>query len=134
MIHSALSNYSLIKREEGSDDILSTDVFIADSIFKKAIGLMFTSQISERTALIFPYNSVEHRRLHMCCVPYQLGVIYITNNTVQSMDVMDPWTGSSSCDAEVVIEIHPTVLDDISVGDTLYLGSSSGENISIASL
>lgn len=121
--HRLLPNASLvhIDSETGQAITILHTIAVADSYFSKMFGQMFTSTIKENYALIFPLGSKRRISLHMLFVPYNLGAIYLEDTEIVHMEVMKQWTGTTMGTADTVIEVHPTVLENLSIGDQLYL-------------
>lgn len=102
-------------------ETIAYTVDVAQSLFEKVRGRMFTKSIDTDYALVFPFDSARPTSLHMMCVPYDLGAVWIEDNIVQKVTVLDAWTGSATGRGDCIIEAHPETIADISEGDYVFL-------------
>lgn len=121
--HRLIPNASLVHIDSKTGRAVTRlhTIAVADSRFSKMFGQMFTNSIEEDYALIFPLGSPRHISLHMLFVPYDLGAIYLKDTKIVHMEIMNGWTGTTSGTADTIIEVHPTVLEQLTIGDQLYL-------------
>lgn len=123
MLHRLLPEASLvhIDSETGRAVTIAHTIAVADTWISKTFGRMFTNSIDEDYALVFPLNRPRTLSLHMLFVPYDLGAIYLQDTEIVHMDVMTGWTGTTSGRGDTILEVHPSLLEELEVGDQLYL-------------
>lgn len=132
-MHTLLSDTRLVlhKPETGETRTICHTVDVADSLFSKIMGLMFTQSIDESYALLFPFDYERQASLHMLFVPYDLGAIWLSDNTVNNSTVMKRWFGTSRGRGNIIIELHPKHAQAIESGDQLYLEGKHGERYNL---
>lgn len=99
--------------------VLATDVAVADSLWRKGIGLMFKRSLPEDFALVFPFSRVKTRDIHMVCVFVPLDVLWIVDDEVRRVERLRPWRGYAREPADLVIELPAGAGSDVAAGDTV---------------
>lgn len=98
---------------------LATDVDTADSFLSQARGLMFKRSIPDDYALVFRFDEVGNRDVHMVFVPFALDVLWLTDEEVQRKERLSAWTGIAKAEADQLIELPAGSADGVEVGDTV---------------
>ncbi len=111
---------------ETTGEIICDSVTYADTFIAQARGRMFTRSISKDTALVFPNLTSNiftgEVGIWMMFVPYDLGVLWISDGTVTESKVLSAWTGRHSSEGDMIIELHPESLSKVSIGDKIEVG------------
>lgn len=94
----------------------------ADTVLSQARGHMFRTTTPDY-ALVFPFDDVGWRSLHMLFVPFSLDAAYVIDGAVEKVSTMKPMVGFSSGKADAVIEL-PSGEYDISEGDKVEIGTT----------
>lgn len=103
------------------NETLATDVDLADTWTKKVRGLMFRRSIPADYALVFPFNSMGRRSVHMLFVRFPLEVIWLRDNTVEQIKTLQPWIGFGIAKADTLIELPAGTASAVTPGDTIQL-------------
>lgn len=111
--------YKLVNKRNG--EVIVKEARIADSFFKRFLGLMFRKDMSLEEALVFHHtNSV-----HTCFMRFAIDVIFLDKNMqiCKICRTLKPWRLAGSLAAKTTIEFPANKLSqqDISVGDTLFI-------------
>jgi uncharacterized membrane protein (UPF0127 family) len=101
------------------DDVLATDVTVADSFLAKARGLMFRRSFPDGTALVFPFSDAAPRTLHMVGVPFDIDALWIRDGRVERVARLSAWTGLGRATADTVIELPAGAADGVEAGDAV---------------
>lgn len=112
----------MILKNSTSGMVISQDVTIADSFFKRLKGLMFSKELSPQSAVFISPCS----RIHTCFMNYYIDVLYLDyNNIILATDEgLKPWRiGKESKGTVAVIELpNGTVAEkQIKTGQALEL-------------
>lgn len=107
----------LIHESDGRSETLASEVETADSFLSKAKGLMFRRSIPDDYALVFRFDGVASRDVHMVFVPFALDVLWLRDGEVQRKERLSPWTGMAETEADQLIELPAGNADDVNVGD-----------------
>lgn len=99
---------------------------VAETFFTKLVGLMFRKSIPVDTCLILSerYESIINSSIHMLFMRFDIGVIWLSRDfTVVDKKFAKKWHLAyfSRLPAQHVIEMHPTQLENFSVGDKLII-------------
>ena len=86
---------------------------------------MFRRSIPEEYALVFPFNGVESRTLHMLFVPFAIDAVWLVNGEVTATARLSPFVGIGRGDADTVVELPAGAADAVAVGDEVVV--SGGE-------
>jgi hypothetical protein len=113
----------LVHRSDDDDArrTLATDVEIADSFLSRARGLMFRRSVPDDYALVFEFDAVSRRSLHMVFVPFPIDALFLADGTVRSVTRLDAWTGLAWEEADTVVELPAGAADDVSEEDTVSI-------------
>lgn len=114
----------------GNSVCLANSVEYADTFISRLQGRMFTRSMPKDYALVFPYDTSSEYlsddfHVWMLFVPYDLGVVWVKDGVVTKTSILSAWIGSGSADADMIIEVHPDHLDQVSVGDHVTIGESN---------
>lgn len=113
--------------QTGRTETICHTVAVAESLFSKIMGRMFTQSIDESYALIFPFEYERRASLHMLFVPYDLGAVWLSENEIEQATVMEGWFGTSKGQGTSIIELHPKHIEKMDANSQLYLEGSHGE-------
>lgn len=108
-------------RSNGAVRILAERVERADSWFAKGRGLMFRRSIPDDYALVFGFDDIATRRLHMVCVPFPIDAVWLREGRVEQTKRLSAWTGHGAARADTVIEFPAGATTGIEVGDPLVV-------------
>ena len=115
----------LVHRRGPPDDrterLLASDVDVAQSRLAQARGLMFRRSIPEEYALVFPFDGVEARTLHMLFVPFAIDAVWLVDDEVTRRKRLAPFIGIGRGTADTVIELPAGAADGVAVGDAVVL-------------
>lgn len=103
---------------------------IADTFFSKLAGLMFRKMIPVDTCLILSerYESIINTSIHMLFMRFDIGVVWLSKDlSIVDKKIAKKWRLAyfSRFPAQHVIELHPTQLENFSVGDKLIINSEN---------
>jgi len=110
----------MIAKNISKNKILADDLLVADSFFKRFIGLMFKKELSLGRGLhITPCNSI-----HMCFMNFPLDIIFLNRNNeiVSIIEGIKPWKFTNIIPhAYSVLELPEGTIDITSsyVGDKI---------------
>lgn len=105
------------------DEVLATNVEVADSFVSRARGLMFRGSIPEDFALVFPFPRAAPRSVHMVFVSFPIDVAWVAGETVERVARLSPWTGLARARADTIIEFPAGATDGVESGDTIRVES-----------
>ena len=117
---------SVIHRSGGTDRTVAGTVERADSWFAKGRGLMFRRSIAEDYALVFEFDRVGTRRLHMICVPFPIDAAWLQEGVIERIKRLPAWSGRGAARADTVIEFSAGVTEGIEAGDRLRVENREG--------
>jgi uncharacterized membrane protein (UPF0127 family) len=116
----------------GGDDerVIASDVDVADSFLSQTVGLMGKSSIPEDYALVFEFDGVARRFIHMLFVRMPLDVLWIDDDEVIKTKQLRPWTGVGMGKSDRIIELPAGAAADVAPGDTIAVtdDSDTGED------
>ncbi|NEU57718.1 DUF192 domain-containing protein [Halorussus sp. MSC15.2] len=107
----------LVHESDSRSETLATEVETADSFLSKARGLMFRRSVPDDYALVFRFDDVASRDVHMVFVPFPLDVLWLQNGEVTRTERLSPWTGLAEAEADQLVELPAGSADDVAVGD-----------------
>ncbi len=90
---------------------------MARSRLGQARGLMFRRSIPDDYALVFPFEEVGTRWLHMLFVPFAIDAIWIVDGEVTRVKRLAPFVGLGRGEADTVVELPAGAADGVAVGD-----------------
>jgi len=105
---------------DGDERVLAVDAAVADSLLAKARGLMFRRSFPG-DALVFPFDGVGARTLHMVAVPFDIDAVWLRDGRVERVVGLSAWTGLGRAPADVVIELPAGTADGVSAGDEMLI-------------
>lgn len=100
-------------------EALATTVETADTRVRRARGLMFRRGVPDDYALVFPFDGVATRPVHMLFVLQSLDVLWVADGAVERVATLRPWVGSARARADLVVELPAGAADDVAEGDTV---------------
>ena len=106
---------------DGNTRILAHAVDTADSLLSQMRGLMFRRSIPTDYALVFRFDEVDVRDVHMLFVPFPIDVLWVVDGSVVRIEELSPWTGLAKERADMLVELPAGAADDVSVGDYVRL-------------
>ncbi len=104
-------------RHEDSGETLASTVDRATGIVSRARGLMFRRSIPDDYALVFEFDGVRSRALHMLFVPFSIDAVWIAEGEVTRSETLSAWTGLASGEADLVVELPAGAAESVSIGD-----------------
>ena len=108
---------------EGAATPLAVDVERAESALAQARGLMFRRSIPDDYALVFPFDGVARRSIHMLFVPFPIDVVWLAGDEVTAVKTVPPWYGIGWARADTLLELPAGAADSVDVGDTVVVES-----------
>ena len=111
----------LVRDDGRTEQVLATEVETADSFLSQARGLMFRRSIPDDYALVFRFDEVASRDVHMVFVPFPLDVLWLRDGEVQRTERLSAWTGLAEAEADQLIELPAGSADEVAVGDDVRL-------------
>jgi len=108
---------------EGARRVLATEVDRAESMVQQSRGVMFRRSIPDDYALVFPFDRVGRRFIHMLFVAFPLDVVWLADDEVQQVKTLHPWRSVGYATADTVLELPAGAADGVSEGDTVVLSA-----------
>lgn len=102
---------------EGDSRVLATEVDRADSLFAKVIGLMGKSSLPDEYALVFDFDRVSYRDVHMLFVRTPLDVVWLRDGEVVQVKSLQPWRGTGIAKADCFVELPGGAAEGVEPGD-----------------
>lgn len=106
----------------GEPRTLASDVAVADSIWRKGIGLMGRRHVPEDYALVFPFGRASKRGVHMVLVRTPLDVVWVADGDVERVETLRAWWGRGRAYADTVFELAPGAAAEVAAGDRVWTG------------
>ncbi|MFB6253322.1 MAG: DUF192 domain-containing protein [Halobacteriaceae archaeon] len=112
----------LLHREQSSDQvqIVAEDISIASSYLARLRGLMFRLSLPQ-DGIVFRFDRVRLRGIHMLFVLRSIDVIWIANHEVTQVKTLTPWIGIGLAKANMICELPEGYGENITVGDEVWL-------------
>lgn len=104
---------------DGRRRSLATEVDTADTLLARTVGLMGRSSLPEEYALVFRFDGVTRRAVHMLFVRVPLDVVWLRDGEVVEMKTLSPWTGFGRAKCDTILELPAGAAAGVSVGDSL---------------
>lgn len=101
--------------------VLATEVDRAETMLEQSRGVMFRRSLPEGYALVFPFDGVGRRFIHMLFVAVSLDVVWVADDEVQQVKTMHPWRSVGHARADTVLELPAGTADGVQAGDTVVL-------------
>lgn len=86
-------------------------------------GLMFRRSVPSGYALVFPFDEVKYRSVHMLFVFVEIDVIWVADERVVQVSRLRPWTGFGIARADTIVELPTGGASVVEVGDTVQVVS-----------
>lgn len=103
------------------DSVLADSVDVAETLRAKIRGVMFRDEIPEGYALVFPFDGVKRRSVHMLFVRVPIDVIWVADEVVTDVRTLSSWTGFGWGRADMIIEMCAGSADGVRAGDSLHV-------------
>ena len=108
---------------DGDERVLATRVETAETLLSQARGLMFRRAVPDDYALVFRFDGVASRDVHMLFVPFSIDVVWTVETEVQRVERLRPWLGFARERADALVELPAGAGDGVAVGDEIRLVS-----------
>jgi uncharacterized membrane protein (UPF0127 family) len=116
--------YGVLRTEDG--ELLADDVYLADGVVSRAVGLMFRSSLPDGYALVFEFGRERRVGLHTVFVRFPIDAVFLDpDDRVVSVRRLRPWFGYASERAASVVELPAGAADGVEEGEALVLDSIS---------
>jgi len=106
---------------EGSTRVIADTVEVTSTRRAKARGLMLRESFPEGHALVFPFDAVRYRGIHMLFVRLPIVALWLDGETVTKRRRLRPWIGLSFGRGDTVIELPVASAEGIDPGDRVVL-------------
>jgi len=103
------------------EQLIATNIEIADTFITQARGLMFRRSIPDDYALVFQFDEPDVRDLHMVFVPFAIDAVWLVGTEVVAVKRLRPWVGLGRGTAETILELPAGAAENIEPGDTVEL-------------
>jgi len=103
------------------EDVIATEIEIADSFVSRARGLMFRRSVPDDYGLVFQFDTPEDQDLHMVFVPFPIDAVWLVGTEVTAVKRLRPWIGLGRGTADTIIELPAGAAEDIEPGDAVEL-------------
>lgn len=100
-----------------TDDVLATEVEVADGWLATFRGLRFRSQLPADTAMVFPYDGVGRRDVDMLFVAFPIDVLWLVDGRIERVNTLRSWIGFGLAKADCVVELPAGTADAVAEGD-----------------
>lgn len=94
---------------------------MADSVPAKLRGLTFRTSIPEEYALVFEFDRVARRSVHMLFVPFPIDVVWTIEDEVTHTKTLPAWYGLGWAQGDRFLELAAGAADGVSPGDEVRL-------------
>ncbi|PSQ09798.1 DUF192 domain-containing protein [Halobacteriales archaeon QS_5_70_15] len=111
---------------DGSEQVLATEVEVADSFVRKARGLTFRRSIPDDYALVFPFGRPRTRGLHMVCVPFDIDAVWLVDGRVEAVKRLRAWWGHGRARGDTVLELPAGGTAGVDPGDRVEVVDPDG--------
>jgi uncharacterized membrane protein (UPF0127 family) len=112
-----------LKKSDGT--VVASDVELADTLIRQAIGLMFRKQILPDYAMVFDMGREQHVTIHMMFVSFPIDVAFLDRDRkiINMRRRLNPWTGLATArnPARYVIEMPAGTLERYTLLDGMVL-------------
>jgi hypothetical protein len=105
----------------GGRTVLATEVEVADTFLSRARGLMFRSAVPDGFGLYFPFRRAAPRTVHMAFVRHPLDVLWLTDDRVERVATLSPWTGLARASGDALVELPAGAAAAVRAGDLVRL-------------
>lgn len=115
--------HNIINKRTG--EVISEEARVADSFFKRFLGLMSRESMSDEEALVF-YGT---NSIHTCFMRFAIDVVLLDNQmrVCKIYHALVPWRVGGSLKAKTVIEFpaHRLSQKNVKLGDTILIELSN---------
>ena len=111
----------VVHDHDGVTTTLAADVEVAESTLAQARGLMFRRSIPDEYALVFPFDGVAFRSLHMVFVPFPIDAVWLRDSEVTKVKRLRAWIGLGWGRADCVVELPAGAAAGVEVGDRVRI-------------
>jgi len=115
----------IVHEPDGAARTLATEVDRAETMLEQSRGLMFRRSVPDGYGLVFPFDGVGRRFIHMFFVRFPLDVVWLVDGEVQEVATMQPWRSMGYGLADTVLELPAGAADGVSEGDSVVIAESS---------
>lgn len=105
----------------GEPVVLADRVEQATSWSTRARGLMFRRSFPEGSALVFRFDTVRSRAIHMLFVSFAIDAVWLDGEVVTGKKTLRPWIGLARGRGDTIIECPEGTFASVSVGDRLVI-------------
>ncbi len=111
-------------RLEHEGQMVADSVEVAETLRAKIRGLMFRDEIPEGYGLVFPFDEVKRRSVHMLFVRVPIDVVWVVDGKVTNVQTLSPWTGFGWGRGDMIVELRAGSASEIRGGDILRVVES----------
>ena len=109
-----------VVHEEGNE-VLTTEVEVADSLAGTLRGLRFRRSFPAGHALVFRFDSARRRDVDMLFVPFPIDVVWLVDGRVERVDTLCAWLDLAIARADTLIELPAGVTASVDSGDVVRI-------------
>jgi len=80
---------------------------------------MFRRSIPDDYSLVFPFDGVGRRDVHMLFVPFPIDALWLVEGEVERMKRLRPWVGLGIARADTLIELPAGAASEVEPGDSV---------------
>jgi uncharacterized membrane protein (UPF0127 family) len=114
-----MANVRIVHEE--ADDVLATDVEVAESFLASLRGLRFRRSFPDGHALLFRFGSAGRRDVDMLFVRFPIDVLWLVDGLVERVDTLRAWFDIAIAPADTLIELPEGTASGVSPGDTIRI-------------
>ena len=103
------------------EEVLATDVDLAESLLSQTRGLMFRRSFPDGSALVFRFETAKTRDVHMLFVFFPIDAVWVVDGVVQRVERLRPWRSFAREKCDLLVELPAGAADDVEAGDRLVL-------------
>lgn len=111
----------IVHDPEGAARPLATAVERAESMLQQSRGLMFRASVPDDYGLVFPFDRVGRRSIHMLFVRFPIDVVWLADGEVTKVRTMHPWRSVGWAKADTVLEMPAGAAEGVSEGDSVVV-------------
>lgn len=105
----------------GDGNVLATTVEYAETMLEQSRGLMFRSSVPDDYGLVFPFDGIGRRLIHMLFVRFPIDVVWLADDEVTRASTFRPWRSLGYAKADTVLELPAGAASGVSAGDTVVV-------------
>jgi uncharacterized membrane protein (UPF0127 family) len=107
-----------VVHEEGNE-VLATEVEVADSLAGTLRGLRFRRSFPAGHALVFRFDSARRRDVDMLFVPFPIDALWLVKGEVERVDTLRAWFDLAVARADTLAELPAGAAAGVSPGDAI---------------